>query len=264
MANEEREKEEQLGEISDDLLKEHGDNFPPGRTYYPGEPPADIASSAPLGDAPTVLGDRTRGASVRSTFDTRPINGTDFYYSETQEVTPLGESAVTATFTYTVPKSYIAVLRAFEFSQYPFVFDEDKFIDVSILVNGISQLGHSGIEFQQDAGKQPTHIIAPELSKLAIRLIYPASYSLNLSLSVWVHLYGNLILTKNQPAAFEVGNEEPTRPIPIPAELGGGEAEPVKKPPTVREEENTRFHFSIKPSKPRKPIRRVRRNKLGR
>lgn len=231
MSHEDRESEEQgLNELPEDLLKERGEIYPPEISYREPKVPHDLASSVDLGDAPTLLEDRTQGASVRSVYDTRPINGTDFQSAESQDITPSAENGGTVDFNYTVPTSYIAVLRGFEFRQSPVKIVEDLDISFSILVDGISQLGHSNIPLPPDVGFINTHILADENSTITLRVIYPALYSDAVLYRVWSRLYGNLILTNNRPLAFEVGNTEPVKTIPVPP----GVNTPSMKAPTAQ------------------------------
>lgn len=222
---EDREFEEMsLGELPEDIFKVKGYSYPKDELFYPGNMPADVGSSAPLADVPQVNEDRTRAASVRSTYDTRPINATDFHFTEIKEATPLLEGDEIVLFNYTVPESYVAVLRSFEYNQFPHIFVEDSGPLLSILIDGITQVGHSNIPVTADKTPFKTHIIAPEKSLLTLRLIYPAGYTTGIALSVWAHLYGNLLLTRNLPSAFEVGNDEPSKSIPVPREVGGERA----------------------------------------
>ena len=226
--NEEREREERgLNELPEGTFEMKGNRYPPSEEeYYIPNIPADIGAALPIGDIPQVSQDRSSGANVRSTYDTRPINGTDFHYSVTNTVTPNWDGDVISLFTFTVPESYLAVLRGFEYAQYPYnlgntAIGPEFTPKISILVNGITQLGHSNFSMEADATPQRTHVIAPEKSELVLRIVYPQFYSVNIDYSVWVHLYGNLILTSNRPPAFEVGNETPSKVLPVPKEITG-------------------------------------------
>ena len=272
---EDREAEENgLGELPspNDQLENKGDHYPPEIDYFPGRVPADIGSSAPLSNRPQVSVDKTRAASVRSTFDTRPINATDFHHTGNGEVNLSGEEDETVTISYTVPESYVAVLRKFHFVQDVIIVSAQDYVRVSILIDGITQVGHSNIEFLQQIEEQPTHIIAPENSVLAIRVTYPASFATFGNVLVWGHLYGNLLLTKNQPPAFEVGNPEEPVNIPAPPEFGGPrtpirDPRPVKSPPITKQQYQAairqQYIRSMNPTGPIKPSSGRRNWKKG-
>lgn len=230
MAHEDRDNEErQLGELPIELLRERGENYPPGDSYMPGVP-RDIANTVNLATAPARLGTRSQGASVTSAFDTRPINATDFRTGETQQVTLSLEIDKTLEFSYTVPQSYIAILRSFECRQNPlFIVDNAYLLTYTIFVDGIAQLGHDNLVLSQQPGVLPTHILAKEASIITLRITYPTLLAETITLNVWASFYGNLLLTKNVPLVFEVGNPLPVESIPLPPSI----AEPTKQSTSV-------------------------------
>lgn len=243
MANEERENEEAgietgLGEIAEDLMREQGENFPPDYTYIPGnEMPADLRAATPLGDAPVDLEDKTQGASVRSVFDTRLINGTDFQATDAVEVTPSGELDATATISFVVPQSYVAILREIEWHIDPLNGEPGSTLTLSIKVNGISQVGHTDLNIpDQTDTPWKTHILAPENSTIEMVFLFPAGYSEAINYNVFAHMYGNLILARQVPLAFEVGNPVASKSVPVPPAVNAPDPmamqqTPVKAPP---------------------------------
>ena len=246
MANEEREKEE-LGELSEDLLIEHGENYPKSTDYFETGLPVDLKSSTPLADATVALEDRTQSAIVKSVFDTRPVNGTDFHFTDSQSVTVHDETGAIVDFIYSVPPSYVAVLREFKYTINPIFFGLGPNISASISVNGIAQVGHTEMEIPQNYGYFNTHIIAPENAKITLRLIIPLEYAdPNPNFSLWAHFHGNLILSKNIPLPFEIGNQLPPRKVPIPPTVNRPRPKPKPKPKPKVKRKKRRVYMSIR------------------
>lgn len=227
MANEERESEELeietgLGEISEPKMLEQGEVLPDDFTYLPGnEMPADLQSATPLGGVSPILEDKTQGASVRSVFDTRLINSTDFNFAGSEEVTPSAELNESVSIGFIVPQSYVAILRKFKWIITPNLVGEAE-VDLlmSIKVDGISQVGHTDlVSMHAPEDYWDTHILAPEGSTISINFNFRATYSEGITYTVFAHLYGNLILSKQLPLAFEVGNPEVSKSIPVPNQV---------------------------------------------
>ena len=256
MSIEEKELEEKqlqsnysLGELPRDLLRERKIICKPDKKYYENDP-ADIASTVDLNNQPTELEGRTQAASVRSVYDTRPINGTDFQYAETLTGNTTLELPLTLDFNYIVPQSYIAVLRDFEIRQFPLFIGSNLQPLTSVLVDGIAQISHSNLPYNPDNGKVVTHILANEKSTITVRMYYPATYAEDVTLNVFCKMHGNLLLTNNLPLPFEIGNQLPAKTVPVPKSVN--DVKPIQKPvvkpkpkPKTKRKPELKFSYNV-------------------
>lgn len=227
MSNEEREKEEQgLGELNRQLLRERGEDYPEaenlpfdaGLSDQISNP--DISGEAPVGSPPT-------GASVRSTFDTRPVNAHDFVEFLRGSVTPRSELTGPLELSYTVPDSRIHIIRSFRYSLEPASFDPDVqlLITLNVKVNGIFQPGYTNLKPGFGGGMEiPCHILAPSNSIVTFALSFssPGEWPSGVHYALFF-VHGNSLIASGRPIEFEVGNEQKisvNKPISSPVDYG--------------------------------------------
>ena len=215
--NEERTNEETgLGDLNRELLRERGENFPVEKPDFGQSGIADtirppgIEKNAPVG-SPEI------GASVRSVFDTRPVNANDFLEVLRGTVSNDGENFGPYEGTFTVPESRIYVIRSFRYSLEPVNIDPDRQSEVifNIRVNGIFQPGYSNLLLGFGGGAEfPCHIIAPSNAVITFSLFFtaPGDWTVTDYYPLFV-VHGNSLLGTGKPPEFEIGNENKTGKI---------------------------------------------------
>lgn len=236
------EKDSGLGDLTDDISAERGELIqPPGTTPMgvvpPGFPP-DVSRQQEIREdveKTGVTGTLSISASVRSTFDTRPINSRDWWFTDTLTflVPTLGTPGdfVTAIAGFVVPQGYVAILRGFNFflKEQASTFGEDvkDKILLSLLVENIPQPQHEDLDFGQNLdhiGQMAwTHILANERQLVQMRIKIDEEFlsdhyvtggvKIITNVRAPILLYGNLLLRTGVPIEMQQGNPEPAHPI---------------------------------------------------
>lgn len=223
--NEERENEE-LGALPEDRLERQVLSPAESGAEREGQGvPVDIRRQEGI-DAIPPLPDRlmSQGASVRSVYDSRPINAKDFVQTEFREITiPFSDPGVIqVNFDYFIPGGYVGVLRGFHYElEEPVLTADRNSVKVSILVNDIIQLGYDNMLLGQVNGDgmyyTPTFILAPLGGKLTLRLLLEGQDFVDggagSDFPIYSEMYGNLLLSQGVPLPFEIGNMGAVHPL---------------------------------------------------
>lgn len=159
---------------------------------------------------------------VTSTFDTRPINAydeNDSGYADANVAVGNATYAidvnnvVTCVYTYTIPISYIFVLRNYQISLmnvsggltnfYPTGSYGDALPTLTIAVNGSYVKQHNLMTFKNGV-EYVCHYVVPQNSVLTITAI--ADQNIFNYLAFQAAIRGNLLLSRQYPANLEVGS----------------------------------------------------------
>jgi hypothetical protein len=196
-----------------------------------------------------VTGTMSQGATVRSTFDARPINARDWlqggsFFIDTANGAPhVGANDAI----FTVPEGYIAVIRDFQMSIFPVVFGadlEDFRWTLSIARLPVNNYDNMALGQESDGLWFPAYALANENEVVGMRLEanvdYEAAFPQDIRARAEVILHGNLLLRTGVPIEYEPGNPADAFPIVRGTELkaGGGVQPPgtkggVGRPPSI-------------------------------
>ena len=166
----------------------------------------------------------SQGASVRSVYDSRPINAKDFVDTQFREIEiPFSDPGVIqVNFDFFVPGGFVAVLRGFHYElEEPVLTADRESVKCSILVNDIIQLGYDNLLLGQQNGDgmyyTPTFVLAPLGGKLTLRLLLEGQDFVDggagSDFPIYSEMYGNLLLSQGVPLPFEIGNLGAVRPL---------------------------------------------------
>lgn len=157
-------------------------------TTPPGEPPIDY--------------------DVRSVFDSRPINGIDFNFTDSAGIS----SATAWTVNVEVPEGYVAVLRGARhfLNPAPATLTSRSDVLATLLVNEIQQPSNRDIPVGvQSDDIMRFFVLIDELNTMGITFTSSATIT---SSTGYVTFFGNLISKTGRPVPFEVANPVP-RPL---------------------------------------------------
>lgn len=155
---------------------------------------------------------------VVSTYDSRPIQGTDFQATACDAITFAGSPATFSpvSISFTVPENNIAVLRAFQYQVTPQPINvvteglcwlQSDIFDNGLIVRNYNEMVHP--LFMRD--RFPIFAIVDERHVISLQLSQVSDSVLTGTLAgeiLGVHfaLYGNLILKTGIPKEFEISN----------------------------------------------------------
>lgn len=156
-------------------------------------------------------------SKVSSFFDTRPINGTDFFQtggSIAFSTTALLNDTETATFSYTIPTGFVAVLRGFLW-QFDPVYVQGSIVSIKTFLtidgNGVPHYNNiQDVQYRDNF--VPSHLIIDQNKTLQINTVRISNIALaTRSLTVndvfyRAEFYGNVLQKRNLPQQFEVGS----------------------------------------------------------
>jgi len=225
-----------LGELPTGISRERNELYRRTRTDAPphtpiGTPrpagfPSDVnAEARALGDGKGKLGSPIIPVSVTSVYDARPVNARDWTITAAPTITPDDALSTTETVTldYTVPLGFTGVLRGFQFvPKIEVDFDDGittnpffSLTTLSILINNIVQPDFNGLAYGagMDAA-QEIFIVASELQKITLSVTFNENYRQILkaltieTTPIFLIMYGNNLLTRGLPTAFEVGTQD--------------------------------------------------------
>ena len=177
--------------------------------------PADARAR---GAVDTAIGTTARGSmqtapkgspiadyTVRSTYDSRPIQGTDFNWYISGTAHYAAETPTpTLALAYSVPQGYVAVLKKVHWwIDTPLILTSRAQVAIALQVNGGNQLGNEFIPVGNEADID-TFIIADEFSRLG--LLATSTAWLSGGTPIAAILYGNLLQKTGRPATFEIAN----------------------------------------------------------
>lgn len=232
MSNEENEREK-LGDLPDGLARERGElNFLNDRLS--GVPPDMARSNATRDAARSVgIGGPVVDYTVRGVYDSRPINGTDFYNFVHCEAAENGPESFQS---LQVPAGRVAILRRVDFFEPD---DGNNPLPVPSVLAASLFAADLYVTITKNGGTVlPTNMEIPGGS--ASSLLYLASIPISAPASVdcfivydegdiighshefptfdggyYVGYYGNLLLKTGIPANFEVGNKGAGTPAQV-------------------------------------------------
>lgn len=221
MSIEEREQEERnLGEIDEMVLRD-----PAARTWpepYIGDhdiPPAINAlrkiANKEQSTGQGVLSPPT--ADVRSVFDSRPVNGQDFYLTGTVQINAQNVRYSTI---WTVPTGYFAIVRSFRFSPdaepaaispLPSAVISPVRPVITFAVNGIMVPGIANVRMDVTNNREfPCFFYASPGDTITLFMDYQTEINIAADpFPVFAELYGNYLLASGIPPQYEVGNYKP-------------------------------------------------------
>lgn len=178
-----------------------------------GEGISDYVESRPVSKRPPGL-----LYQVQSTYDSRPVQGTDFQATACDSLVFAGAPptfpAVSAT--YTVPENKIAVLRAFQYQVTPqpinVVSEGSCWLQSDLFDNDVIVPDYNGMVHPVYMRERfPVFAIFDERRIIKLRLSLVAGTVLaglaGETLGVHFALYGNLILKTGIPKEFEIANK---------------------------------------------------------
>lgn len=287
--NEEREKEE-LGELPEDLLRERGEievgDWPP---YDPRRVPLDIEQQAKTErqqkDLPS--GSMSQGAKVVSVFDTRPVNGEDFLFTDIQTITlekpvpPNGGSGTPGTvgefvtFSFRVPEGLIAVLRNFAMevdldvnaAGFSTLGSNQSAFIYRLKLNGVAQKGYDNVEAEKLQVDFPTHIIAGSSDSVEAVIATNVAPDNDIGpIRMLAKFYGILLLSTGRQKQYEIGEAKPSK-TEIPRQPTASKPAPKRAPQQARRQRGIRASVTrpVGPgSRGARPARGSGRVRLGR
>jgi len=211
-----------LGDLTDDLLIERQDTL--GQDLYRVPSPV-ISPDVRPGDYPGMTGENVPkfGTHVQSVYDIRPINAHDFIVRTVLSGSGEGGTS-TRMLLAKMPAGYVGVLREISWRLldvdgnprplYPLTGTSD--INVSIGVEKTSDLFQltdnvfdgdpltsAVFTLSGSADKQKTHLIIPEFAFMTVLF----SGLMNGTDLIEVECYGNILLNRGYPAAWEIGSD---------------------------------------------------------
>ncbi len=204
-----------FGDLPDDVKVERTENQPDD-LYQPVT--ADYSRQAPAPDVHspsypgmTGLNVPKFGTTVQSTYDTRPVNGTDFIFGDRDTLTDTCQPSLSLTlFDYSVPSGYIGVLRDITLTNFVGAYTSGPFVDpmtMTLKVNGISQLGMTDVVVLQMDFRYDFHVVADERSVVSLHLNLGSPHDTGITIGVFGLLHGQLLLKRGFPVPFEIGSD---------------------------------------------------------
>lgn len=205
---------QRLGELPDDILLERPD-VTADDLYRPVTVATTAAPDVAPSDYPGVTGLNVPkfGTLVQSVFDTRPINGYDFYDGDRQTVLvdPCTLTVIPMSlFGFRVPQGYVAVVRRIILSNVIGIPAVDIVtgilgtMNMSVLLSNVAVPGMSNVLVLGMDAIYDTHIIADE--NQIIDVVLSDFGAAATSVTITGLLYGNLLLKRGLPPTFEVGS----------------------------------------------------------
>ncbi len=222
--NEEREREEAslrgLGDLDEEHKRERGEAAQAPGSIVSGEQYVKAEMSRAADVAPVLPGPPPL-LQVQSVYDTRPINGRDFFITLEREVAAPGTNIVS----WTVPNNYVAVLRGFEFFIDPLPGAGGKLDYITQLTLNGAGVGlftdpSSGTlrDYAQIATGPvldtllPCHLIAGSGESIGLTLVIGVAL---VGAFAWnVQFYGQFLPITGVPKNFQVGSPPPVYTLP--------------------------------------------------
>lgn len=228
-----------LGDLTRQIAKERGElrHYDLDPRYVPPAVPGGLPQVNKAADLnrETALIERTTNYTVSprppallyeviATYDSRPIQGFDFQFSECGfllwEALAGGSTFPTIEFTFTVPDNNIAVLRSFRYqvTDAPInaVAEGDCWLFSTLLVDDSPVRQYNRMLHPIKMPRLfPTFLIVDERRRLTLRLsvaddgVDPVEFSaelIGLITPVLTELYGNLLVKTGVPQEFEIAN----------------------------------------------------------
>lgn len=204
----------------------------------PGFVAQDATASAQSDLAETPLGAPPTDYDVRSTYDSRPVNGYDFMIA----VTAAAEGGNTFTMEFEVRQGFVGVLR--EFSHFftdnpqPAVINRAEVL-ATLRRNGTDVLDNADIPVGVSSDSiWKGFVIADEFNTLGVRIVLQGLLTAAECVAVF---YGNYLLKTGVASPFEIANRTkggclpalPTLPPPRMAPMLPPILAPVMAPPSV-------------------------------
>jgi len=216
--------EENLSELPEDLLWERERHYPGGKTPTGAGTPPDIGYQNRANEdvAQSREGTLTQGANVQSSFDTRPVNGTDFYRSVTDSHSVGGEFLNPSIWSGSiqVPDGYVMVLRNLSIRLYNANAGEGGFAyyvginnwRITIKVNKISQEIEQ-IPISLPLKHFPVHVIGASNEQFTFVLMADNNEHVSDTIVAEFRAYGNLLLARGVPKQYEIGEAKKETPV---------------------------------------------------
>lgn len=149
---------------------------------------------------------------VRSTYDSRPLNAYDGYFTANIDgtiTTPDADNILTFTTTFIVSLGYVFVGRAFKITPRNLYYDGDGneiYPTISFFVNKISVPNMSNLVVNPGSELfHPAFFIAPQYAVIDVNITYNLGAGTSAFPSMLINLEGNFLLT-NDPANLAVTN----------------------------------------------------------
>lgn len=160
------------------------------------------------------LGSPTIPASVTSVFDGRPVNARDWEFFGGEEISGSDETTNVVTLGFQVPEGFVGVWRQFRvYPREPIyrVWDDGfSFPTVSLFVDNIAVPNFTDLDYGlYMTKKQDTWVLANAGSTFTLQYTFPPLIlSPGVSMPFRLEMYGQLLLTRGLPLAFEVMSQQ--------------------------------------------------------
>lgn len=224
---------------SQEFIEQREHQFPPDPSELVGAFSDQAQANAAVKTTPP--GDPNQKFDVRSTFDSRPVNGYDFNIAATAL---LSDEEPTIIDLFTVPEGYIAIPRIwhhFTTPSFPIVSRND--ITASLRLDDANVQNNINIPIGVESDELiRSFFVADEFQVVQVAVLPPA-VAFPAGTTITFHVYGNFLLKHNYPAIFEVANP-----------CGGcGDTPNIAMPPAPRVIPATRFVAPPPPPPPPPP-----------
>lgn len=196
-----------------------------------------VLDRVPLGTPPVDF-------DVRSTFDVRPVNGTDFTFSATSQPTAIGESGATWSFEFSVPNGFVAVVRWFQFWAGSPTGSNTEIKDwvASLQRNGVDFAYNTGIYIGPVSERMPCFMLVDELNTFGV---FVTNATIDGAPDAYLNIHGNLLIKTGRAFPYEIAN-------PVGAAKSGviAPAQALRPPPPPPPKRTTRDTRWVKHSVP--------------
>lgn len=201
-------------------------NLDQSRLYGLSEKSRQALNQTPLGTPPDCY-------DVRSVYDSRPVNATDFNIIGSFNF--VGEGAVTTIIDMEVPEGYIGVLRQVHVWFEPVYGQNRSDVSASFTLNGADVPYNQNLFVGGDTDDLETFILGNEFNRLGLRITLNDGLLPDDDFMCYVKFYGNFLLKSNRPLPAEIANPSmdakcTNAPTPTPIKAPVQFAPPVKAP----------------------------------
>lgn len=186
-------------------ISDNGQEFIDRETQLPADSREIGAGVVPGALDGVPLGNPAVDYDVRSTYDVRPVNGTDFTFSQVASPTPISESGAIWVFSFTVPKGFVAVVRWYQWAaQSPTgsITEWNDFLG-SLQRNGVDFPYNTDVFLGPASKRMPVFMLADEEQTFGVRVV---SQSIDSASMGQLTMYGNLLLKTGRAYPYEIAN----------------------------------------------------------
>lgn len=172
-------------------------NLDQSRLYGLSEKSRQALNTTPLGTPPDCY-------DVRSVYDSRPVNATDFNIIGSFNF--VGEGAETTIIEMEVPEGYIGVLRQVHVWFEPVYGQNRSDVSASFTLNGADVPYNQDLFVGGDTDDLETFILGNEFNRMGLRVTLNDGLLPDDDFMCYVRFYGNFLLKSNRPLPAEIAN----------------------------------------------------------